>query len=291
MIITSASTYRTLQYQMERTSSDLNGLYVKSSTGKEIEEASDDPTVVADILGTRSEIEANQRYIDNCKTVQDQLAITETYLDSMETLLVRAKEIAINGTNGSLLQEDLDSLADEVSQLQEQLLDQANAQVNGKYLFAGYANENLPFSGDPVVYSGTSDQIRVEVSPGTSIAVSIPGDAFLTSPVDLFASLQSLEDNLRVGDLDALSNQLDTLETAANQVRTQRSTLGQNSARLDDLIALQEKIVLSQQETLSRWQDADLTQVLSDISKAELALEATMQVAARVTSLRLMDYL
>lgn len=291
MIVTSTSIYRTLQYQLERTSSDLNELYVKSSTGKEIEKASDDPAAVADILGTRSEIEAGQRYIENCETVQDQLSISETYLDSVETLLVRAKEIAISGANSSLSQDDLDSLADEVFQLQDQLLDLANAQVNGKYLFAGYDDENVPFSGTPVAYNGTNDQIRVEVSPGVTIPATIPGDTLFMSPINLFDSLQVLEADLRAGDVSALSHQLDTLEGAANQIRTERSTLGQNSARLDDLMALQEKIVLDQQEALSSWEDADLTEVLSNISKAELALEATMQVSARVTRLRLMDYL
>jgi flagellar hook-associated protein 3 FlgL len=51
----------------------------------------------------------------------------------------------VAGANDSLSDSDKQTLADEVGQLRQELLDLANTQVAGKYLFAGYNDQTLPF--------------------------------------------------------------------------------------------------------------------------------------------------
>lgn len=292
MIITrDSSTYRALQSNLGKTSTVLNQLYIKSSTGVEVAKASDKPSAVGSIINGRSDIVKGERYVENCKHVQDNLSTAETYIDSVEQLMTRAKELAITGANDSLSASDRSTLADEVSQLQESLLDLANAQVDGKYIFAGYNDQTEPFSGTPVTYAGSDDHQMIEISPGATVAKNITGEELFLSPVNLFTTLEDLATALTSGDSTNISNQLTGLEEAADQVRSQQSRLGNTSARMDDMISLHENTLLLVEATLSRNQDADLTEVLSEISKMETSLEATMQVTARVSSLSLMDYL
>ncbi|WP_028582665.1 flagellar hook-associated protein FlgL [Desulfogranum japonicum] len=292
MIITrNASAYRTLQYNLSQNSTMLNELYVKTSTGVEVAQASDNPSVVGSIVSDRSELLKNDRYVSNCELVQDSLSMAETYMDSVEEIMTRAKEIAIYGANDSLSDTDRDTLAEEVSQLHQELRDLANTQIDGKYIFAGYEDETMPFTGDPVVYNGTSDHQMIAVGPNATAAKNVTGEELFMSPVNLFTTLDDLETALLTYDSTTISNQLTPLEEAAEQVRIQTSLLGNNSARMDDLISLHESASVQLEETLSRNQDADLTQVLSEITKMELSLEATMQVTARVGTLSLLDYL
>jgi flagellar hook-associated protein 3 FlgL len=292
MIITrDSTTYRSLQSNLSATSTALNQLYVKSSTGVEVAKASDNPSAVGSIVSCRSDLVKGERYVENCKHVQDNLSTSEIYIDSVEELMTRAKEIAVAGANDSLSDSDRATLADEVSQLQGQLLDLANTQVDGKYLFAGYNNQTLPFSGSPVVYNGTDDHQMIEINPGSTVAKNITGEELFMSPVNLFTTLDDLNTALTSGDSATISAQLTPLEEAADQVRTQQSSLGNISARMDDMVSMHENALLQVESTLSRHQDADLTEVLSEIAKMELSLEATMQVTARVSSLSLMDYL
>ncbi|WP_306546454.1 flagellar hook-associated protein FlgL [Desulfobulbus sp.] len=292
MIITrNATTYRSLQANLSTTSTTLNQLYIKSSTGEEVAKASDNPSAVGSIVSCRSDLVKGERYVENCKHVQDNLSTSEIYLNSVEELMTRAKEIAVAGANDSLSASDKATYADEVSQLQDELLDLANTQVAGKYLFAGYNDQTLPFSGTPVVYNGTSDHQMIEISPGATVAKNIAGEELFMSPVNLFTALEDLQTALASGDSANVSAQLTPLEDAADQVRTQQSSLGNTSARMDDMVSMHENALLQVESTLSRHQDADLTEVLSEIAKMELSLEATMQVTARVSSLSLMDYL
>ena len=293
MIITrDSSTYRNLQYNLSKTSTALNQLYIKSSTGIEMAKASDNPALVSSIVDSYSSTVKTERYVENCKKVQDNLSNTEVYVDSAEEIMARAKEIAIAATNDSLSQSDHDTFVNEVNQLQESLLDLANTQVEGKYIFAGYDDQSQPFSGTPVSYNGTADKQMIEVgSGGITVANNVTGDELFMSPVDLFAVLDDLAAALTSGNTTTISSQLTSLEAAADQVRTQQSLLGNSNARMDDLIAMHESSLLMVQSTLSRHQDADLTEVLSDISKMELSLEATMQVTSRVSNLSLLNYL
>ncbi len=294
MIITrDATTYRNLQTNLSSTSTTINELYIKSSTGIEVAKASDNPSAVGSILSCRSEIVKSERYVENCKNVQDNLTTSEICLDSIEELMVRAKEIAVTGANNSLSAADKATLADEVSQLQQELLDLANTQVDGKYLFAGYADQTLPFTdnGTTIDYNGTTDHIMLEINPGSTVAKNITGEELFMSPVNLFTTLEDLHTALTSGSSADVSTTLTTLEEAAEQVRTQLSTLGNTSARMDDMISMHESALVVIESTISSHQDVDLTQVLSEIAKMETALEATMQVTARISSLSLLDYL
>jgi flagellar hook-associated protein 3 FlgL len=292
MIITrDATAYRSLQTNLGKTSTILNELYVTSSTGTAVAKASDNPSSVGSILGCRSDIVKGERYVENCKHVQDSLANAEISIDSIEDLMTRAKEIAVAGANDSLSTADKATLADEISQLYQELLDLANTQISGKYIFAGYNDQTVPFSGSPVTYNGTGDQQMIEISPGTTVAKNITGDDLFMSPINLFTTLEDLQTALTSGSSADVSAMLTPLEAAAEQVRAQQSALGNTSARMDDMISMHENALLLLKTTLSRHQDADLTEVLAEIAKMETSLEATMQVTARVSSLSLMDYL
>ena len=292
MIITrDATTYRSLQASLSTASTKLNQLYITSSTGIEVAKASDNPSSVGSIINGRSDIVKTERYVKNCKHVQDSLSTSEIYIDAVEELMTRAKEIAVAGANDSLSETDKATLADEVGMLRQELLDLANTQVDGKYIFAGYADQTLPISGSPVGYSGTSDHQMIEISPGATVAKNITGEELFMSPVNLFTTLENLETALTSGDSANITAMLTPLDDAGEQVRTQLSSLGNISARMDDMISMQENTLLLVESTLSRTQDADLTEVLSEITKMELTLEATLQVTSRVSSLNLMDYL
>lgn len=290
-IIRDASAYRTLQTNLEYNSTKLNEYYVKASTGIELEKASDDPSSVRQIINFRSSITESDRYIESASSVQDSLSSGEVYVDSVLDIMDRAREMAVAAANDSLSDEDFETYRLELAEMEEALLDYANAQVENKYIFAGYSNDQQPFSGDPVVYSGTSDHQMIEVSPGTRIEKNITGEELFMNPVDLFATLDDLDAALQSGDVSLISGQLEPLENAAEQVRTVQGRLGINSARLDDLMTAQINYKLQMQEQLSAKEDADLTEVLSEISKMELSLEATMQVTGRVSSLNLFNYL
>lgn len=290
-IIRDASVYRVLQNNLELNSTKLNEYYTKASTGLEVSKASDEPSSVRAIINCRSEIVESERYIESSQAVQDSLANTEVYIDSIVDIMDRAKEIAVAAANDSLSDADLETYRMELNEMEEALLGIANTQVENKYIFAGYNDDQIPFSGDPIVYNGTTDHQMVEVSPGMETAKNVTGEELFMNPVNLFVTLDDLETALLSGDTTQISDQLDPLEEGSEQVRTQQGKVGISSARLDDLISMQTSFNTMMEQQLSEKQDADITEILSEITKMELSLEITMEVTGRVSSLNLFRYL
>jgi len=291
MKVTQMSTYRSIQYNLDKNSNTLNELYTQSATGKQLQRSSDDPSAIGPVLSSRSQIERSDRNLESIASTQDDLNILDSYLDSAENLLVRAKEIAISGINGALSAEDMQTLADEVTYLQTAMLDIANAKVDSKYIFSGYAEFTKPFSGDPVAYNGSSDHQLVEISPGQSVQNNLTGDELFMSPTDIFATLDNLETALRSGDPNSVEVELDNLSVASEQVLGKRAKMGNINSHLDDVATVTLNVKLQMQEKLSRYEDADLVEVLSEITQAEQAFEAALTVSARVSQLSILDYL
>jgi len=293
MRTTTTSVYRSMQLNIARAEDELNRLYMH--TEKRVNVASDDPSAVRAIENARSQMTMSDRYIENIETVQDGMDIVDGYLDTVENIMQRIQEITTAAINSSLSDADAVTYADEVATLKEQLVDIANTQVNGKYLFAGFTDDTQPFSVDAVSgdvsYDGTTDIKYVEVGPGETVQSNLTGDVLFTDPVDVFAVFDDLEANLRAGDVAALQVSLDAIEPATDQIRTQRSLMGNDNARLEDNRAMLEEVKLQMKTTLSRYEDADMIEVFSDMTQAETALEAALAVSSRLNSLSLLDYM
>lgn len=102
----------------------------------------------------------------------------------------------------------------------------------------------------------------LEINPGSTVAKNITGEELFMSPVNLFTTLEDLHTALTSGSSADVSTTLTTLEEAAEQVRTQLSTPGNTSARMDDMISMHESALVVIESTISSHQDVDLTQVL-----------------------------
>lgn len=192
MKVTDNSTYRLMQTNLDRITNDLLVLRNQGATGLKLNKPSDDPGAIRPVLTTRTQLQQTERYLETMGQASDQMAATDGHLSQVENVLVRVKEIAINSVNGALGQSDLAALADEIAELKNELLDTANAVVNGTYIFAGYQQATKPFSVNPDYdpdaydpenvatwpyhYHGDNNPTRLEISPGEVIETTLTGN-------------------------------------------------------------------------------------------------------------------
>ena len=192
MKVTDNSTYRLMQTNLDRITNDLLALRNQGATGLKLNKASDDPGAIRPVLTTRSQLQQNNRYMETMGLASDKMAATDGHLSQVENVLVRAKEIAINAVHSGLGTTDLATLADEVAQLRNQLLDTANAVIDGKYIFAGYQEDTKPFTENPAydpdlydvndvttwpyVYNGDHNPTQLEITPGELLEANLTGN-------------------------------------------------------------------------------------------------------------------
>lgn len=312
MKVTNQSTYRSLLNNMDRIQTDLTRSQLVATSGKKLAKASDDPAAVRPALLTRERLLGSERYLQTMDSTLDRLTAQEAGLDQAENLLARVNEVVVASGNAALSASDRRTMADEIGQLRESLLAMGNTRNDGKYLFAGYAEETQPFSANPaynppvdsrpVLYNGDQGVVRLEISQGEQVAVNINGQSLLlgdddgdgtpdAGKVDIFALLTRIEEGLRANDQAGVSAELDNVKLAQEQVSDHRTRIGNLAQRVEVSREAMADAQVDLQEMLSRYEDADLAKVLAEMLQQEQALQAAMSVTSRVSKLSILDYL
>jgi len=237
MRVTENSTYRLLQNNLQRLNQRMETLYTQGASGRKLNVASDDPTAVRPVLTARSQLLHTNRYLETMGVTKDKMQAADGYMANIEDALQRAKELSINAVNSALNSEDLNSIADGIAAIRAELLDTANANVDGKYIFAGYQENVKPFSENPnydpaaydpansttwpYMYNGDTNSAKLEIGSGEYIDTAVTGnELFLgvsnanwaggsaavsgqpeAGHVDIFSVLTRLEEALRAGNV------------------------------------------------------------------------------------------
>ncbi len=297
MKTTQATVYRSLLSQLGKNQSSLLDLRMSASTGKRINKPSDDPAAIRPVLNARSQVQKSDRYLRTMGSASDRLDILDSHLDQIGNLMIRAQETTIAAGNAARNDDDLSSLSDTIGFIKDELYALANSKVDGKYIFAGYAENTEPFptTTDPIVYQGDTSHTELEIAPGERIQTNLTGDQLFqgvgVGGIDLFKVLDDIQIALDNGDSQTALDSLADLQSGTEQVSRQRSQMGNIGARVESAQEHMESIRIDMQEVLSRYEDADIIDVITALTQQEQAFEAALNVTAKVSELSILNYL
>jgi flagellar hook-associated protein 3 FlgL len=227
-----------MRYQsMTRVLTSLSARQAKAAqqalSGQRIETPSDDPMAAAQIVRLRSQRQEMADYRTSISTTRGDIDFAESTLAQAGDLIIRAKELALTGSNTTLPDDGRAALAQEVGSLREELVRLANTQGSRGFLFSGTNTTTTPFDigGN---YAGNNESQQIEVGRGVTVNVTPSGpNAF--SPAggeNAFAVLGDLYDALTSNDPNAVRGTLDRIDTAHLQLTTERSRVGLTLERL-----------------------------------------------------------
>lgn len=201
---------------ISRLTEQANAYQEQIATGKKDLRPSQDPVAAARLSSIR-DMEADiRRFTDNVGAAKTRLGLADTVLESMQNILIRANELAIQGANATNSQLDRQAIRAEVDQLRESMIGLANTMDDrGQALFGGYVMHEAPFAKSQtgaVSYKGDSGQTTVLASDALTLPTGLNGaDAFMRVP--------TVGGSVSVFDIFAgLSAALDTAEAAATEM-------------------------------------------------------------------------
>jgi flagellar hook-associated protein 3 FlgL len=157
--------------------SDLSDINTQLSTGKRINQPSDDPVGAARALDLTHLTADTAQYQRNITTANARLGLEDQSLSNVTNVLGRVRTLLLEAANGTQSDETRGDIAAEMVQLRQQLLGQANSKDGqGEYIFAGNRTGTEPFaSQNGVSYMGDDGQRMVAAGPGLQVATGDPG--------------------------------------------------------------------------------------------------------------------
>jgi len=266
------------------------------SSGKQILEPSDDPFGTARALAFRADLASNQQYQSNINNATGWQNATDTALQNIEQLTQRARDLTIQGATDTSGASGRSAIADEIDQLIESIKTAGNTQYAGRYIFAGSATTTAPYTPDGAdTYNGDTGSLVTEIGQGVHVPYNVVGSNVIgdgATAGSLIASLRQISSDLRAGNTSALQNgDLTALDAANDNVTSAQATVGAVSDRLTTALSRLQQIQESTTSLLSDTEDADVSQVMVDLTQEQTVYQAALKAGADIVQPSLMDFL
>lgn len=268
------------------------------SSGKRIMTPSDDPIGAARAHELAQSISLNTQYTDNRHRAADSLQQVDSTLGSVSNLIQSVRTMAVAAGNPAFSDSERQMMATELRGHFDELLGLANTKdEQGNYLFSGFQGNTRPFeqTGGSVTYEGDQGQRLIQVSSSRQLPVSETGEAVFVqtgSGESLFETLGNFITALEPNNTN-LSNELSTaignLDFALDNVLSKRAAVGSRLQEIDALQQIGEDTAIQYEQSLSRLQDLDFAQAISDMIRQQALLEAAQKSFTRVSGLSLFN--
>ena len=209
MRVTTGMAVGTLTNNLGRSYERITRFQNELSSGTRLNKLSDDPAGVERSLALRSELRNTEQFQKNIGDGVGWLQLSEATLNSLETLFVEARGLAVQGATSTYNSSQRNAIADQVDQFLEHAVSLSEARYRGRYIFSGTQTGGVPYMPNrdengnalDVRASGdTTGSIEREVTDGVIMQVNIPGSEIWEDPKDIRLPLNTLARGLGAED-------------------------------------------------------------------------------------------
>lgn len=286
MRVTEQMRYDSVTNNLSQVSAQQAKAAQQAQTGLRVNLPSDDPVAAAQLArlsASQSQVSARRATISS---VRGDAELAESSLQQASDLMASAKEIAMQGANGTLAASDRAILAQQVKDIRDQLIGVANTKGSTGYLFGGSANESAPFAANGA-FSGNDESHLVDIGNSTPTAVNASGAKAFTSAGgrDVFADLDALYTALGNNDRTAVSAELDHLDSSRGQITNAQAGVGITLNKLDASDAVQSSLDLQNSKSIQEAGATDPAKAYSTLVQFNNALQQSLAVSKSILDL------
>lgn len=307
--------------------SNLLDLQIQMSTQKKLNRPSDNSVDAAQLLTLNKQQSQISSYNSNISTAREQLNMLDSSLGKVIDNITRANELTVEASNETYNADQLIGIKGEIDQIKAGIMDFANTQYNGQFIFAGNNTSDPAYvmaADGSVTYNGSNsaaDSPRsIEIMDGVSVPLNVnglqifgsykaahvstsgvtTGGVAINVPASgsgLFKALSDLSIALGASppDLngpDGVKAQLAKIQDGLNTVNNTRTQYGSySSKRLDMTESYLSDLSLSLSEQQSGLQDLDLVKAITELNNQNYAYQGSLQVTAKSAQLSLLNYM
>ncbi|MBP9712245.1 MAG: flagellar hook-associated protein FlgL [Sterolibacterium sp.] len=165
------------------------------------------------------------------------------------------------------------------------------------YSHAYVAGQPISFSGLAAPYNDFGVTVTISGKPASGDSFSVKSSSGQSVFATLGRFIKALErplsgatdDTTRLG--NEVASMLGNVDQAHQSLLTTRAAIGARMGTADALQSVNGDVSLQYQQTLSRLQDVDVTQAISDLTRLNTQLQAAQQSFVKISQLSLFNYL
>ena len=238
----------------------------KLSSGYKINRAADDAAGLSISEKMRKQIRGLDRASTNAQDGVSAVQTAEGALNEVHSMLQRMNELAVQAANGTNASKDVQSIKDEIKQLNTEITRIADTtDFNGKKMLKSGQKEVKIFVG---YTSDAQNNISIANKDLNAVAQAISKDAFMKAGANLATSEQA-------------QSFLSTISSQIESVSSMRSDFGAIQNRLEHTIDNLDNVVENVTSAESRIRDTDMADEMVKYSKNNILTQAGQSMLAQ----------
>jgi len=251
------------QKNLMGTELDLSSSLAKLSSGYRITKAQDDAAGLAISVNLGAQIRSYGQAIRNANDALNVIQTAEASLNESQNILTRLRELASQSASSGVSNTERGYIQNEVTALTSEIDRIANStEYNGVSLI----NAATALTSQVGIRNvAANDQIVVTTASATASALGVNG--------------------LSLATLTSAEGALATIDSAMQSISSARATLGAQANRMETVINAATQASVSLSAAQSRIQDVDVAQETSNLSRAQILMQAGVSVLAQANQI------
>lgn len=308
---------------MSSSQANLQKIMQQITSQKKVNNPSDDPVSTNIILKTNTQLSKNADYLSNINLLKKETAMQDSAFSQIIEDLNRVNELALSASSGHHSQESLQGVKAELNELKKSIIQQANAQYDGKYIFGGSNTAIPPFkleddgsityngtptidaTGASIASTNTTYKRNVDINENVNMAVNFAGDEVFgfysaekpdgtaASGYGLFNCLAKIDEYLAGEpiDQDGIREELDVIQKGLKNLSAYQTKNGINASRIEMAENSLEDNKILLVDKRSSVQDIDIAEAYSNYSNQYYAYQASLQMSSSMLGMSLLNYI
>jgi flagellar hook-associated protein 3 FlgL len=300
MISSLNSANQAFLYTLDQISQRLNNDQLEVSSGISLQQPSDAPDQVSELLQARAALASSQQISTNLSSVTAEVNTGEQSLETAVTLFTQVQTLAATAATGTATAATRSQDAASLQAIEQQMVGLANTSIEGRYIFGGDSDQTAPYiydttQPDPVsAYQGAASTRQIQSANGSTFPVALTAQQIFDSTdptTNVFTAINSLVTAMNNNDQSTVASLVNGLPGVAAYLNQQLAFYGTTQDNLQSATTFATTQQTQLQTQISNLQDANETQVIEDMTQAQTQLQAALTSKGDLPKTTLFDFM
>jgi len=275
----------------------MQKLQTEVASNNKVNNPSDSPSGAAKIMRFKANVSQTKDFkknVDNSSAfLQESIRGLVYIFDETTKVLVNLAEVK-NPRNDS----NLNTYADQIDASLNIILESANTEFNGQFVFGGTDDSKPPYgytvdkSAIELKVNDVSGNRKVKISKNITQKINVAGSELFgnVDGTDIFNKLIEIRDNLRNG-IKPTDEDVKAIEDFSTSVRNHLSEAGNVSNKLDASGEILSNQVLTLEGLISKESDVDIAAAMIDLQNYDYSLQLSYKMSSMFLTKSILDYI
>jgi len=270
------------------------------SSGLRMNSISDHPDQIGVLLQSRAELASAEQTKANLGRAKTEVDTAEIAVQSAIKFVERIRVLGAQGLTGTATASSRDVIASEVETLFSQLVSIANTSIDGRYLFAGSADQTAPYAVDLTLasgatpYAGGNATRQIRDSSAVRLSIARTSEEIFDSATpsrNAFTAVNSLRTALLANDEAAIGAAVASIGTSLDHLNEQLAFYGSTQNLVAHATSAVDSKILNLKVQIGDTEGADLAESILELQDASTHRQAALQAKAQEDRRTVFDFI